>query len=109
MHDNASAKLKQLIDLDIALAPALGISTCLKPDVALMLELYEAHRSGRPVTVSVLGLTHGIAPTTTLRYLEALQKKGAVKRVAHERDNRMTYVELTDTAISAMDAALGEE
>lgn len=92
---------------DAALAKALGVNTCMKPEVALMLELYEAGRKGKPVTVSVLGLLDGIAPTTTLRYLEALQKNGAVRRVAHETDNRMTYVELTEAARAAIEAALG--
>lgn len=91
--------------MDVALAAALELNTCLKPEVALLLELYESQRAGRAMTVSVLGLLDGIAPTTTLRYLEMLQKKGLVRRVAHERDNRMTYVELTQSAQEAMDAA----
>lgn len=92
---------------DAVLANALGLTTCLKPEVALMLELYEAGKKGNAVTVSVLGMQGGIAPTTTLRYLEALQKKGAVRRVAHETDNRMTYVELTESAQAELDAAFG--
>jgi DNA-binding MarR family transcriptional regulator len=102
------AKLDRLRDMDAKLASALELRTCLKPEVALMLELYQADREGRAMTVSVLGLLDGIAPTTTLRYLEMLQKKGLVRRVAHESDNRMTYVELTGVARSAMDAVLGE-
>lgn len=105
--EEVGATLVRLKKRDAALSGALGLATCLKPEVALMLELYEAGKEGRAVTVSVLGLTGGIAPTTTLRYLDALQKKGAVRRIAHETDHRMTYVELTDEARAAMDAALG--
>ncbi len=102
-----SAQLGQMRTLDTALGRTLGLNTCIKPEVSLMLELYEASRKGKAVTVSVLGLLDGIAPTTTLRHLDALQKKGAVRRVAHETDNRMTYVELTESARAAMDAAFG--
>ena len=101
----SETQLGTLKKLDASLSKALEINTCLKPEVALMLELYEAGKKGNAVTVSVLGMQGGIAPTTTLRYLEALQKKGAVRRVAHETDNRMTYVELTERARAAMDAA----
>ena len=102
------ADLDRLRALDHKLSRALKLSSCLKPEVALMLELYEADRRGRAMTVSVLGLIDGIPATSTLRYLEALQKKGAVKRVAHETDNRMTYVEITDAARAVIDAALSE-
>ncbi|MEM1050774.1 MAG: hypothetical protein AAGI28_01635 [Pseudomonadota bacterium] len=101
------AELDRFRVLDAALAEALDVNSCLKPEVALMLELYEADKAGKAMTVSVLGLIDGIAPTTTLRYLEMLQKKGLATRVAHESDNRMSYVELTDSARAAMDAALG--
>lgn len=103
----ADAKLADLRKLDEGLASALGLGSCLKPEVALMLELYEADRAGRAMTVSVMGLIDRIAPTTTLRYLEALQSKGAVRRVAHESDNRITYVELTESARDAIERALG--
>ena len=102
----AEAHLDRLRALDAKLSKALSLDTCLKPEVALMLELYEADRRGKAMTVSVLGLIDGIPATTTLRYLEALQKKGAVRRVAHETDNRMTYVEITEAARAVIDAAL---
>ncbi|KEO90772.1 hypothetical protein EH31_06965 [Erythrobacter longus] len=105
--EKGTTPLSTLKKRDAALSGALGLTTCLKPEAALMLELYEAGKEGRAVTVSVLGLTGGIAPTTTLRYLEALQKKGAVRRIAHKTDHRMTYVELTESAQAAMDAAFG--
>ncbi|MEO1222540.1 MAG: winged helix DNA-binding protein [Pseudomonadota bacterium] len=106
--DTVGAKLGGLRELDAKLASAFDLRTCLKPEVALMLELYQADREGRAMTVSVLGLLDGIASTTTLRYLDMLQKKGLVRRVAHESDNRMTYVELTELAKLAMDQVLGE-
>ena len=103
---DVDAHLDRLRALDAKLSKALSLDTCLKPEVALMLELYEADRRGKAMTVSVLGLIDGIPATTTIRYLEALQKKGAVKRVAHETDNRMTYVEITEAARAVIDAAL---
>ena len=98
------ARLSELRRLDVSLSCALGLNSCLKPEVALMLELYEAERAGRAMTVSVMGLVDRIAPTTTLRYLEALQNKGAIRRVAHENDNRITYVELTESAKASIDS-----
>ena len=102
----ADTKLHDLRQLDVSLSAMLGLNSCLKPEVALMLELYEAERAGRAMTVSVMGLIDRIAPTTTLRYLEALQSKGAIRRVAHESDNRVTYVRLTQAAKAAIDQAL---
>lgn len=108
-QNGPDARLEDLRSLDASLSSALGLNSCLKPEVALMLELYEADREGRAMTVSVMGLINQIAPTTTLRYLEALQSKGAVRRVAHESDNRITYVELTESARAAIDQALWME
>lgn len=102
----ADAKLAELRRLDVSMSSALGLNSCLKPEAALMLELYEAEREGRAMTVSVMGLIDRIAPTTTLRHLEALQSKGAVRRVAHKSDHRITYVELTESARAAIDQAL---
>ena len=101
------ARLTDLRQLDVRLSSALGLNSCLKPEVALLLELYEAEREGRAMTVSVMGLIDRIAPPTTLRYLEALQSKGAIRRVAHERDNRITYIELSESAKAAIEQALG--
>lgn len=98
--------LAQLLELNKTVASALDMGTCFKPEVSIMLELYEASRANKSLTVSVLGLLDGIAPTTTLRYLDMLQKKGAVRRVAHESDNRMSYVELTSDAKLKIERAL---
>lgn len=100
------ALITQFREIDAALASALDLNSCMKPEAALMLELYEAALGGTSVTVSVLGLIDGIAPTTTLRHLEALQKRGAVRRLAHESDNRISYVEITQPARAAIDRAL---
>lgn len=92
--------------LELAIASAIELPTSLRPEVSLLMELYHADLMHERLTVSSLGLIGGIAPTTSLRYLEMLAKCGAVRRVSHEHDGRMSYVSLTRVAREAIDRAI---
>jgi len=100
------SELKKFKNLTAAIAMALELPSSLKPEVSLLLELLEAEKKGKRLTVSMLGLLDGIAPTTTLRYLEHLENNGAVCRIPHENDNRMRYVELMPEARKALEDAI---
>lgn len=89
-----------------AIASTLELPCSLRPEVSILLELFEAEKTGTRLTVSMLGLLDGIAPTTTLRYIELLENCGALMRIPHESDNRMRYVELTPEAKKALEQAI---
>ena len=98
--------LSQFRKYETALANALGIQTALRPEMSLMLEVYFAHIRNEKLNVTMLGLLDGIPPTTTLRYLQILEEHGAVQRSAHERDQRMKHIEITEAAKRAIDEAI---
>ncbi|UAB79545.1 hypothetical protein INR77_07795 [Erythrobacter sp. SCSIO 43205] len=105
-QDKIGTELQRFQKSQSAIANALGLTTSLKPEVSLTLELYEAERSGKKLTVTMLGLLDGIAPTTSLRYLDLLEKSGVLQKSAHKYDNRMRYVEITPSAKRAIDEAI---
>lgn len=104
--DAIDRSLQEFREFDSAIARALGMTTCLRPEASIMLEIFEANRRGKNLTVSMLGLLDGIAPTTTLRYIDLLQQHGALQRVSHESDQRMRYVVITEPAKQAVQDAI---
>lgn len=107
--DRADTPLSQIKEINQAVAKALGLETCLKPEVSILLELYQAEKSGHKLTVTMLGLLDAIAPTTTLRYLALLEERGAIVRFPHEYDGRATYVRISSAAKAALDLAFREK
>lgn len=85
------------------LAATMDQVCCLKPEVALLIELYEAEGEGRHLSASSLGLTSGIAPTTTIRYVRYLEQQGWITRVPHEHDQRIVYVRLQPAMSAKLD------
>ena len=105
-YNRVERELGRHHDFDAALAPALGLQTVLKPEVSIMLELFEAKLLGKTLTVSMLGLLDGIAPTTALRYIDLLEKNGALTRRDHSTDQRMRNVEISNEAFEEIDRAI---
>lgn len=105
-QDAIFSDLRAFKQFGSAIARALELPCSLRPEVSLLLELFEAKVQGKRLTVSMLGLLDGMAPTTALRYLELLEKSGALMRIPHERDNRMRYVELMPQAKKTLEEAI---
>lgn len=105
-YDKVERELCRHREFDAAVAAALGLQTIVKPEVSIMLELFEAHRLRRSLTVSMLGLLDGIAPSTALRYIDLLESNGALTRRNHESDSRMRYVDITEVARREIDQAI---
>ncbi len=105
-NDAIVSEINGFKQFSAAIAMALELPSSLRPEVSLLLELFEAEKRGKRLTVSMLGLLDGIAPTTTLRYLELLENSGAITRIPHEKDNRMRYVELLPEAKKALENAI---
>lgn len=69
----------------------------------LLLDLYVATVQGRPLAVGDACIGARVPQTTALRWLDHLEKLGAVRRSADPRDRRRTLVSLTEAQMSAMD------
>lgn len=70
----------------------------------ILLDLYVARQSGRPISTTGLGLTGGVPQTTMLRHLDKLVRDGFAVRVPDPLDGRRIFVELTAAGIERMEA-----
>lgn len=77
----------------------------------ILLELYLSELLQQRVSVSALGGSGGVAPTTVLRWLEILRTNGLIERTSDPLDARRVFVTLSPEASKAMHdyfATLGE-
>lgn len=77
----------------------------------ILLELYLSELLQQRVSVSALGGSGGVAPTTVLRWLEILRTDGLIERTSDPLDARRVFVTLSPEASKAMQdyfATLGE-
>lgn len=74
----------------------------------MMLDLFAARLEGKPVSVSSLCTAAGVPPTTALRWIGLLEKRGHFTRSADPKDGRRVLVGLTDNAARQIEAALTE-
>jgi DNA-binding MarR family transcriptional regulator len=86
-----------------ALAAIMGQVCSLKPEMALLIELYEAEGEGKRLSASSLGLISGIPSTTTIRYVRYLEQQGWITRVPHEFDQRVVYIRLQPALVAQLD------
>jgi hypothetical protein len=73
-------------------------------DILLDLLVLQARGKQTPVTSACLG--SGVASTTALRWITALEACGFVKRTASGHDKRVVYLTLTRSALEALDLCL---
>ena len=69
----------------------------------MLLELYDADFTGRRISVSSLCFASGVPQTTALRWIKVLEREGQIKRTPDPRDGRRYFVELTESARTALD------
>lgn len=77
------------------LASLVEIECCLKPEVAILMNLYEAEECGRLLSASSVGLSAGIPPSSAIRYLRYLEERGWVIRKPHPTDKRVHEVRIS--------------
>ena len=68
----------------------------------ILLELFSAQHEGRMVSVSSVGLTANIPQTTALRWINALEREGLIRRTDDPRDGRRTFLSLSHHGLQAM-------
>jgi DNA-binding transcriptional ArsR family regulator len=72
----------------------------------MLLDLFAARLQGEPVSVSSLCIAAAVPQTTALRWIKVLTDHGLATRADDPQDGRRVFVQLTDTAAEAMQAAL---
>jgi DNA-binding MarR family transcriptional regulator len=73
-----------------------------EPAWDMLLDLFIAREAGRRVSVSSACIAADVPPTTALRWLSVLERRGLVERQADPIDGRRVYVALSDTAHALM-------
>ncbi len=68
----------------------------------IMIDLLIAQEEGRRTSVSSACVDAGTSPTTALRWVQALERRGLVSRVACSHDKRKFYLSLTPQARAAL-------
>lgn len=70
----------------------------------MILDLVTARYEGRRISVSSLCIASGVPPTTALRWIGQLTRKGVFRRVQDETDGRRVFIELSDEAAEGFTA-----
>ena len=73
-----------------------------EPDWDVLLDLFIAHGTGGDVSVSSACIAACVAPTTALRRVVALERRGLVHRTPDAADRRRSFVALTPCGLSLM-------
>ncbi len=77
-----------------------------EPSWEILLILYIAECEGERQTPSKLAAATGTPLSTTIRWIDYLEKKELVTRQDHPTDKRVVFISLRERARSAMDAYL---
>jgi len=75
----------------------------------MLLDLYASLERGQQLTVSDVGIAACVPITTSLRWLNHMERLGLVRRVPDTQDRRRVWVELTDQGRAAMAGYLSGE
>lgn len=75
-----------------------------EPGWDILLDLYRAELDQQRLAISSIGLSSGIAPTTTIRWLNTLESKGLIRRDPDPLDARRIFASLTGETVRVLDA-----
>jgi DNA-binding MarR family transcriptional regulator len=70
----------------------------------ILLELYAAHLGQYRTAVTSLCIGAAVPATTALRWIKLLETRGLILRRPDATDGRRVFMELSDTAVAAMDS-----
>lgn len=85
---------------------AFGADLFADPAWDILLDLFAAHQEGKRVSVSSACIAAAVPSTTAMRWLKLMVERGLVRRIEDKRDGRRIFVELTPSAILAMETLL---
>ena len=78
-----------------------------EPAWDILLDLYVAEQSGRPLALSTVGSLAGVPQTTAFRWMTQLLERGHIVRQADPNDARRGLIRLSDTGRALLDEVLG--
>lgn len=87
---------------------AFGDDLFFDPAWSIMLELYVHHRQQTAVSLTSLCVSVKIPPSTGLRWVSLLEKRGLVTREADPFDKRKSYARLTADGLARVERALDD-
>ncbi|WP_088334210.1 winged helix DNA-binding protein [Sphingomonas mucosissima] len=87
---------------------AFGDDLFFDPAWSIMLELYIHHRQQTATSITSLCVAAKIPPSTGLRWVALLEKRGLVVREADPFDRRKSYARLTSEAIERVERTLDD-
>ncbi|WP_237709171.1 transcriptional regulator [Sphingomonas elodea] len=73
------------------------------PAFNILLTLYVSRHDGQDVSTSAACTASGVPTTTALRWINALTRRGMVRKRSLPTDRRFTYLELTDDTRAALE------
>jgi DNA-binding MarR family transcriptional regulator len=74
-----------------------------EPAWDILLDLYLTRYSGQKISVTSACLAAGVPSTTALRCLTTLESLDLVSRVADDKDDRRSFVSLTEKGVNAIE------
>ncbi|NVE94931.1 winged helix DNA-binding protein [Altererythrobacter lutimaris] len=75
-----------------------------EPAWDMLLDLYVANEAGIDISVTSLCIASNAPATTALRWLKLLEKWGLVSRSPDPTDQRRTFIKLTESSSSKLEA-----
>lgn len=85
---------------------AFGDDLFFDPAWSILLELYVHHRQQVATSITLLCQSVKIPPSTGLRWIALMEKRGLITREADPFDKRRSYARLTPEAIERVERAL---
>ena len=87
---------------------AFGDDLFFDPAWSILLELYVHHRERTATSITSLCLAAKIPPSTGLRWVSLLEKRGLATREADPFDKRKSYAQLTPDGVERVERALDD-
>jgi len=78
-----------------------------EPAWDILLDLYVAEQSGRPLALSTVGSLAGVPQTTAFRWMTQLIERGLIVRKADPNDARRGLIRLSDTGRTLLEELFG--
>ncbi len=78
------------------------------PAWSMLIDLYRAELKGQRLSVTSVCIGSGVAGTTALRYVRALENRGYVSRMPDPDDKRRAFIQLTAMARRKLDDYFGK-
>jgi hypothetical protein len=105
IYRNAVARLDRLQHRRRTIFPKSLFSD---PAWDIVVELFKAHFSQQRMSIMILSRAAGVAPTTTLRWVNCLVDRNIAVRTHDPLDGRRVFVSLSATGVSLMELYCAE-